>query len=369
VEFRREADREKIHEAQDLVESELESLPPEAAEGEEGDALRQQLNRLGTLAALQTGNAEVVQRADVPTDPSSPRPVRNAFIGGFIGLLLGLAVATLLERLDRRLREPADLEHAYGMPILSAVPDSDALSMDDDAAKKEALPIAELEALRMLRTQLRYFNVDRDVRTVMVTSASAKEGKSTVAWYLALSAAQAGVRTALLDADFHRATVSRRSGIAPIPGLSELLSGQAAEQGVVQSWALNGDTPGAGSSSLTVIAAGVTPPNPVELMESDRMAALIQRLRSEYDLVVIDTPPISVLADAIPITKLVDGVVVVGEVGRTTADEADRLRHQLSELGAPTLGVVANRVHSRRGYYAYGYADATPDGVIARLRR
>lgn len=368
VAFRQQADRAKIREAQDLVETELDSLPSEDRSSDEGDSLRQQLSRLGTLAAIQTGNAEVVQQASVPEDPSSPKPLRNGIIGALIGLVVGLVLAGLLERLDRRLREPEEFEAVYGIPVLSALPESEALGLGKTNGSIAAIPIAEQEALRMLRTQLRYFNVDREIRTVMVTSASPQEGKSTVAWHLARSASEAGVDTVLIDADFHRASVSQRSGLKPRPGLAEFLSGQSSYEATAQEVSLNADASDK-AKPLAVITAGTTPPNPVELMESDRMAALLEQLSKDHELVVVDTPPLAVIADAIPLTKIVDGIVVVGQAGATTEEHAELLRQQLADLGAPALGVVANRVQSKRGYYGYGYAAQKRGGFLSRFRR
>ena len=193
----------------------------------------------------------------------------------------------------------------------------------------------------MLRARLRYFNVDRDIHSVLVTSAAPGEGKTTVAWNLAASSAGAGSRTILLEADFHQPSIAARIGIRPRPGLSELLSGQSSLAESVQQVTVenrqNGKT---GMRQLDVIVAGSHPPNPVELLESDGMARLLEDLSGDYDLVVIDSPPLPILADAIPLAKMVNGVIIVGRVNKTTRDEAQALHDAARKPGraAPRSG-------------------------------
>jgi capsular exopolysaccharide synthesis family protein len=209
----------------------------------------------------------------------------------------------------------------------------------------------------MLLTRLRYFNVDRDIRSVIVTSPSAADGKTTVALNLARSAAQGGAKAILLEADFHRPTLAHRLHVKTLPGMAELLTGQASLDQVIQGVPVEGRSNGAEvEHHLEVIAAGAPPPNASQIMESEEMATLIEELATRYQLVVIDTPPATMVADAIPLMKLVDGVIIVGQIGKTTRDEAVHLRDQLRELGAPTLGVVANRGRGR-GYYDAYYGD------------
>jgi capsular exopolysaccharide synthesis family protein len=356
VAFRRDADRNKIADAKKLVRRNYQALSPAKQAGSEGQGLQRQLGQLSKLEALQTGNAEVVQKAGVPTAPSSPRPARNTVLAGALGLLLGLALAFLLDRLDRRIRDPEELEDAFEMPMLGLIPESKTLQRSEDGGEPlPPLTFTEAEAFRMLRTRLRYFNVDREVRSVLVTSASPRDGKSTVAWYLAFNAASSGVRTILLEADFHQPTIAEKRGVEPLPGLAEVLTHQGALASGIQHVPVTSRSNGeSGERALDVVVAGATPPNPAELLESHEMATLLSSLTDEYDLVVIDTPPIQVLADAIPLMKLVGGVLIVGQLGKTTRDEASQLRQQLQQLDAPVLGFVANRTGRRRGY-GYGY--------------
>jgi succinoglycan biosynthesis transport protein ExoP len=361
--FRRQADRRKVANAVTLVQKRLARLTKGERRSPIGESLANQASRLQTLKSLQTGNAELVQRATVPTSASSPKPVRNTVAAGIIGLLVGFAIAVLLERADRRLRRPDDFVAAFGIPLLTAVPESAALeeTAQQPGAGGKPLGMQELQAFQMLRTRLRYFNVDKEVKVVMITSSSPGDGKSTTAWETASTAALLGTKALLIEAEFHRPTVASRHKLRPSPGLSELLTRQSEREGVTQSLTIT-DAFGH-SNPLEVITAGTRPPNPTELVESQQMKQLLDAVREEYELVVLDAPPALLAPDAIPLTRLVDGVVVVGRVDHTTRDEARRLMDQLSKLGAPTLGVVANRLSRRKsgGYGYYGYYGDAPE--------
>lgn len=363
VEFRRDADRAKVANARRLVSKSYNRLSPTEQQSHQGRTLQNRMSQLETLQAVQTGNAEVVQDASTPTSPSSPKTKRNTILGAVIGLLLGIALAFLAERFDRRLRSVDDLEEAFELPMLGSIPDSKTLASANGVAA--ALPFTDREAFRMLRTRLRYFNVDREIKSVLVTSASPKDGKSTVAWYLASTAASSGTRTLLVEADLHQATLATYHKLDPIPGLAEILTHQVSLDDAIQPITVEDRSNGAADArKLDCLTAGATPPNPAELLDSHEMARVLVEFTEGYDLVVIDTPPVSLLADAIPLMQLVSGVIVVGQVGKTTRDEAAHLREQLRKLDAPVLGVAANRIRESRRYgrsYGYYYDRSTGD--------
>jgi succinoglycan biosynthesis transport protein ExoP len=362
VRFRRSGDRQQVANARERVDQRLDALSKGERNSPIGESLANQSSRLQTLQALQTGNAEVVQTASLPTSPSSPKPVRNTVAAVIIGLLVGIGIAVLLGRLDRRLRRVDEFEEAFDLPILTAIPDNKSVSSLADArsgpSSDGAVPVPEAQAFQMLRARLRYFNVDRDIKTVLVTSGAPGDGKSTVAWEMAAIAALSEVKVLLIEAEFYRPTVASRYRIRPTPGLSEFLTHQTPFDRVVQSVAVIGGW-GSGKGSVDVITAGLTPPNPIELLESQQMKQLLESVRADYDFVVIDTPPVLQVADAIPLMPLIDGVIVVGCVGKTSRDEARKLQDELLRLKAPGLGVVANRVRRRtRDAYAYDYYTA-----------
>lgn len=353
IRFRRQADQSKVRGARELVSRQLRRLSPAEREGPRGRSLRQRGEELQILASLQTGNAELVQRAKPPTSASAPKPVRSAVIGAFLGLLIGVGLALLLERLDRRIRDPKEMERIFNRPVLSAIPESRALAKSGPVGKGSR---DELEAFQMLRANLRYFNVDRDIKSVLITSAAPGDGKTTVAWNLASAASSSGTNALVIEADLRHPRLSASLGSQSTQGLSTVLSGEIELEEAVQQVPVAEGRNGRVPRTVDVLLAGPIPPNPADLLESDRMRELIKEAEGGYDLVVIDTPPTSVVSDAIPLLSEVGGVVVVGRLGKSTREAVGHLKNQLENLDAPTLGVVVNAMRAGRDPYGYGYA-------------
>jgi len=355
IAFRRDADRAKINQATTLLEQRINELPPGGGGDARRSLLENRLTALQTLADLQTGNAEVVQPADVPSSPSSPKIVRNTAIGALLGVLLAIGLALILDRVDRRVREPDELEDIFDLPAVGYVPESKALRKDD-AGPQLVGPNAE--AFRMLRTTLLYFNVDKNIRSLLVTSSAPKEGKTTVSWNLACTAAAGGAKVLLLEADLRHPALHKHLGDGPDGGigLGEIIAGDLDLHRGVRKVPMESEKKGRSLATLDVILAGPVPPNPADLLESQRMRKLIQDAEREYDLVVIDTPPTFFVPDAVPLVKQVSGVIVVARLGLTERDTARKLRDQLDNLQAPTLGLVVNSVDYWRARYGYAYA-------------
>jgi len=360
IAFRRDADQATIRSAEAPLRRQIAALPPAQRFGTLGQSLQQRLGQLEVLASLQTGGAELVQTAEVPTSPSSPKPLRNGAFGAFFGILLGIAVAMIVEARDRRLRDPAELEELFERPVLGVLPESTALTGTD--ATLQSIPELDREAFRMLWVNLRYFRLNRDIRSVLITSADRGDGKSTVAWGLAVMAAQAGQRTLLIEADLRKPTLAARFDAPAQHGLTSVLTGDVSLRGAAVGLSLPGaqhdSTP---PRALDVLFAGRRPPDPTDLLQSGRMADFLRQVEQEYELVVIDTPPAATVSDAIPLISMVRGVIVVGRLGNTFREHARRLRQQLENLEAPTLGVVLNSVpESGRYGYVYGYGSSAP---------
>jgi len=311
------------------------------------------------------GRVRVVERA-VPDDtPVSPKPTRNVIFGGLIGLVLGLALALLLEQLDRRVKRQEELPQVTGLPLLATIPKRQAF--DREHLGDGSLSPAEAEIFLMLRANLRYFNVRKDIRSVLVTSATPGEGKSLISLGLALGAAMGGERALLIEADMRDPSLTGAVHKSSAKGLSTVLADPKGDlSDAVVSVEARGIAALAGDAKLDFLPAGPIPPNPTELVASARMKGLLARAESEYDFVIIDTPPILVVADAIPLVSMVSGVLAVSGLGVSTQTSANDLAEQLERMDAPTLGLVANfATDTGRSYEGYGYG-RPPEVALSR---
>ncbi len=357
IDFRRARTLREIRRARRASERELRNLDPsDPTDAAALSVAQQELSSIRGAASTVDGDAEIVRRATPPDSPSSPKPQRNALIGALGGLVLGLALALTLEQLDRRVRHSKGLEDAFGLPVLASVPKSRALGGQNGEAL-EQLPAAEAEAFQILRANLRYLSTDRELRSVVVTSTGVGDGKSTVALNLAKADAIVARKVLLIEADLRRPRLAGLLGLGEAEGLSLFLADRTKPLAeVTHSVPVGSRTNGtAAANALDLVVAGPVPGNPSELIDSDRMRELIREAERDYDLVVIDTAPATMVADAIPLISEATAVVVVGRVGRITSAEADALRDQLERIDAPSFGLVANFAPGMGGKYGYGY--------------
>lgn len=329
IAFRRDANRDKVLKAQGLIEAKLNELTPGQLAGPEGQALEERNRDLTVKATLQTGEAQLVQPATVPSSPSSPKKTRNVALGILLGLILGISLALLRDQFDRRLKTVEEAESAFGLSILATVPRSH--QIDDEAGIEAGLRGEEAEAFRMLRANLQYFGIDQELKSILITSSASEDGKTMVAWNLALAEAHAAKRILLIEADLRRPTLAKRLHLSDEKGLGLVLAGSLEAKTAIQK-----------VRGVDVLPAGALPPNPAELIDSQRMESLIAWAEGEYDRVIVDTPPAAIVADAVPLIKQVDRVLVVVRLRRTARDAAEHLREQLTIIEAPVIGLVVN---------------------------
>jgi tyrosine-protein kinase len=303
--------------------------------------LSEQLQRLRAVRAAQGSNAEILEPAVVPDSPVSPRPAHNAALAGILALLVGVALAFLVERLDRRIRNPHELEELTGLPLLTSVPAS--------AFPNNEATGADAEAFQTLRASLTYFNVDRPLRTIIVASPTKGDGKTTVATNLALSLAKAAKDVILVDADLRRPQAAARLGVNPEVGLAAVLAGEATLDEALINFHL------AGNATLRVLPAGPPPPNPSELLGSERMRTVLRELSDQADIVVIDSTPVLPVSDVLPVFRESSGVVAVGRLHGTTRDSLRRFQEVVTMAGGTLLGIVATNTRSAGLYDGYGY--------------
>lgn len=320
------------------------STPEAAAALADGalDAVATVVARLGDDLggdATAAGTAITVvplENAVTPTEPVSPNVRTNLILGAVIGLAVAYVLVFLRKALDVRIRSAAELSKAAGgVGTLGRIPKSDQL-VGSKRSDADADPRAA-EAFRRLRTNLRFSNIDDQVQSVVVTSANAGEGKSTVAIMLAKVVARSGQPTVLIDADLRRPTVASVVGVDGSIGLSEVLSAQVRLDDALRET----DVPG-----LLVLPAGHVPPNPSEMVGSQAMKALITALSDQY-FVVVDAPPVLPVTDTALLSVAVDGAILLATVGKTHKEDVALARHMLDQVHSRVLGTVLNKVPAR----------------------
>lgn len=300
--------------------------------------------------------ARVLSPARPPSSPSSPKPVRNTLIGAVVGLFLAGLAVLLLERLDPRLRTPKDAEAALESPILGLVRQSRRLAKP----ARRRVSSAEFDDFLALHSYLRYMGrEDGDIRSVLITSGAPGDGKTTVAWYLASAAAAAGAKVLLIEGDLRQPSLAGALGVTPERGFADVLAKRATVQEVVQEVAVSHSNNGERPARVVDVAFAGADPSQTDPMKWERFGELIEEFENQYDLVVIDTPPIVSIPDAVPLLPYVGGVIVIGRLGSTPRGALVRLKEQLETVDARTLGAVVNGVGKNAAYgfgYGYGYA-------------
>jgi capsular exopolysaccharide synthesis family protein len=341
ITYQRELDRRKVNDAKELVQENLDALPEENVAERQG--LLDSMKQLTVLEALQTGNADIVARATPPDSPSSPKALRAALLAGVIGLLIGLGAALLADFLDRRLKTTEDFERALGYPVLVSVP-------------RRALPSAtdygmtgfKSEPYRMLREGLRFLDMSGRHRCILVTSADAGEGKTTVAVNLARALAAGGERAILVEADLRRPSASAQLGLETFAlGLSTgLVSGRPVSELLV---------PVPGNGFFDLLPSGPSPPNPADLLRLSRMGDLLDEAVEAADVVIIDAAPLLPVSDTRALLDLpnIDGVLLVTRAFATRRDRAAEARRVLAQSDRKVLGVVVTGTHDAAGDYQY----------------
>ena len=349
----READLAKVIQAQN---DQLDELEQKATEYE---SLRGDINRadkdlsefISQKNAIESGKEVnlntvwVVDGATPPEFPFKPDPMLNLMLAAVVGLVGGIGLAFLLEHLDDTLASPDEVERALGLPVVASIP-----HVSEDHGHL-VVPGTEhdaaAEAFRALRTALVFSQSARTATHLLVTSATAGEGKTFTAVNLAAVLAQGGARTVVVDADLRRPTLHSAFGLEQGPGLCEVLRGETTVAAVARPTSI---------PNLSIISSGKRPEQPSELLGGATMAALLAELGNTYDRVVIDTPPVLVVTDPCVVAAFAHAVLPVVSAAQVTRSQARDMIDALLHVGARPIGVVLNQVSSSSrayGYYAY----------------
>jgi len=306
------------------------------------DSLLTQQKQLRVVANSRANNVQMMERADVPKVPISPNPRRDWLMALLAGVTVAFGLAFGLEYLDDTVKTPEDITRRLRLPLLGLVP---AVRGEHVPILTETVPHDFGEAFRSLRTSLVFTSGGQHTRTMLVTSSQPLEGKTTTAANLSMALALGGSRVLLIDADMRRPGLHKTLGMQNGVGLSHLLTGQARVRDAIQRTA---------EPNLVVITAGRTPPNPSELLASERMTSFLANLQTgPFDWVIVDTPPVLAVTDAVILAPLMSGVVFVIGSEMTRRVHAERALETLRSSRPRSMSAVLNRVDFDRNKYYY----------------
>lgn len=362
VEARRltsEAKRQAMIMLRSDLEKKMEALPDQ--QRRLGELLRQRQIMEQTYTALlmryqdaqireagKVGGAVIADLAGVPPMPVQPRPTLTLALALILGLMVGIGGAFLLEAMDNSVETPEEVKQATGLPTLSIVSKTRPELTQDHILDLMSSRRSAAEAIRTLRSNLKFLSVDKPLHCLLITSALPGEGKTFTAAALAISFAQAGQRVIFVDADLRHPSIHRRFGIDNDVGLTSVLVGGARLDEVLYPSPLQ---------NIWFLPTGPLPPNPAELLDTEAMRQLLKQLKERADLVILDTPPVLVVTDPTVLASQVDGILIVTEAGHTPREALAKTKEQLDLAQGHVLGVILNKVTGKtgRGYYYYRY--------------
>lgn len=311
------------------------------------DGLLQRFKELSAEAGVTTNNISIVDTAEEPRRPTSPKLFVNLGIGIILGLLTAAAIVLLREMFDDRVRLPEDVPEKLGLPLMGSIP-----QLGPNIVVREALeaPKSELaEAFQALRATLELSTSNGVPQSLLVTSSRPSEGKSTTSYAVARTFARQGRRVILIDADLRRPSLHKVLETDNKGGMSNLLAGQMTVAEVIRPTE---------APNLSFISSGPIPPDPAQLLETQTVRLVLDQLRAECDLVVVDGPPVLGLADALELASAAEGVLFVVESGSMHFGGVRASLKRLRDVHAPLLGVVLNKFNAQQAGYGTNYAYA-----------
>lgn len=358
--------QEKIKAGEERIES-LETVMVGSLSAQQVQEIQSEINTLENLiAGWENSHSEllifiqsekspnylaIIEPAQVSLDPIRPRTKLNTLLAGVVGLLLALGLIFLWEYMDDTLKAADDLSQTLGLTTLGAISRMGGKRYQDKHITTQDIFSPAAEAYRMIRSNIQFMSVDQPVKSIMITSSTPGEGKSTTVANMGVVMAQAGLKTVIVDADLRRPVQHQIFQIPHLGGLTELLRTPELN---IESYMRK-----AKMENLYVLTSGELPPNPAELLGSQRMRQLLDNLNDLADVVIYDSPPVLMVADAAVLSNRVDGVVLIIDAGRTRRDVARQAIAGLQQADANVLGGVLNRVPKKQGgrrYYQSYYS-------------
>ena len=340
------------------------------------DNLQEEHQKARMAEAVEAGQVQIVDLAELPSEPIASGKTRKMALGLILGLIVGVGLAVVIDGMNTSIRRRDDLEKMLNVPGLAVIPrflpsetrgqklsrvlpgkSRNGTNGNRAAQRAQGLVTvhdarsSSAEAYRTLRTNLIFSQAVQTLRTLVVTSPAPSEGKTTTAANLAVSFAQQGMRVLLVDCDLRRSRIHKMFGVPREPGMTELILGQQDIDSVARETSVPG---------LYILPSGILPPNPSELLGGDRMRKTLASLSEAFDLIVIDTPPLLAASDAAILATITDGVVLVVRAGVTEVEAGQQAIAQLQSVGARVVGAVLNDPDSKLqqygGYYNYDYS-------------
>ncbi|MCX6469609.1 MAG: polysaccharide biosynthesis tyrosine autokinase [Corynebacteriales bacterium] len=285
----------------------------------------------------------LVSPASAGDNPVTPKTTRNVALGVVVGLLLGVLGVLIRARYSNKVREEADIARISESPVVGSIPTDETLTQKGLIDFRDGATAAA-ESFRKLRTNLTFTNVDNPPRIVLVTSAVAVEGKTTTAMNLAASLVEAGRRVVLVDADLRRPQINARSGVIGDVGFTNWLRGDGELEDLVQPSNVDG---------LWILASGPHPPNPAELLGSKKASTALSELASSFEYVIVDSPPVLPVTDAVVLSQWVDGVLLVARANSTKLGDLSDAHEQITGSQTPVIGFVLTDAAAAKGRYGY----------------
>jgi polysaccharide biosynthesis transport protein len=310
---------------------------------------------------IDSSNVRPLDPALTPSVPVSPRLRVNVAIAGILSLVVGLLLVFLVVFFDRSVKTTADAQQAVGAPVLGIIPILSEPNLNDSDFARDLYvhenPTSRVaECCRSLRTNILFSSADKTLKTIVVSSANPREGKTTSVIYLGTTMAQSGQRVLLIDTDMRRPRLHVSTKVSRQTGLSNLIVGDGDYDAVIRQTEI---------PNLFVLPCGPLPPNPAELLMSHRFEAVLADLQKRFDLIILDSPPLQVVTDAVVLSKLVDGVILLVHADKTLRDDIKRSARQIRAVHGKIFGVIVNAIEpdQRSGYYYsyYGYTEKSPE--------
>ena len=322
------------------------------------DLLFKRLRETALTEDIRTGNIRIIDPAEVPVSPVKPKKARDMSLGFLLGIALGLGTAFFLERLDNTVKVPSDIKNHLRIPYLGPVPDFSDTTDSSSTAEGEPHPAIDLitasnpsstvsESYRGIRTNILFSSADRAPQVLLVSSAAPSEGKTATVANLASVVAQMGSKVLVVDCDMRKPKLNKIFQVTRDKGISNVLVGESELADAIMPTKI---------PNLDILSSGPLPPNPSEIIGSNKMADVLKELRQIYDMIIIDSPPLTAVTDASILSKYSDGIILVIRAGETHMEVVKSGLENLKAVNAKVLGAILNCVSTGRdSYYYYQY--------------